>query len=463
MTEQGFFDLAKVQGLYVAGAGQFLRNLRKKNKLKQEDIAKIIGVTRPQITHWEKNKCRLPLQSLVRIAETVDISRDIIYKLIDENEIFLNRRIPVRIEKIKEIIRFLRPYTDYVKVALTKCSDAILNHIKSILNVKFFFYTKGNNNNQAQIASTALNSFLTTFFNYIKYPKIQLPLTDEVELWYHKGIDLKRALICPLLQTDGCIEPSKQSYLIAFHGNNKNLHDYFIDAIYYEYKKLPSSYFMPAATVYRTRYTISNSINIIDDVLKLAGNAKTSPAPRQTVENYLKESQPHLNYLINASATEQKIALRIWASAEGYIGVKRNKTYIYPVLEISCTHPVLVTQLQQIATKYGIVFNIKRLKNWSGFVGLSSESIKNILKFLKLGGFIKGVKISSKSKYHEGIDKDVLLLGILEFKKRELENCHLKKLTIQKVHNRINRIIENREYKSEEYYISHFSSEDMMS
>ena len=78
------------------------------------------------------------------------------------------------------------------------------------------------------------------------------------------------------------------------------------------------------------------------------------------------------------------------------------------------------------------------------------------MQFLKLGGFIKGVKIGGNSPYHEGIAKDVLLLGILEYKKCELENSDLKKLPIQQAHHKINKIIENRKYKAVDYYINYF-------
>ena len=70
----------------------------------------------------------------------------------------------------------------------------------------------------------------------------------------------------------------------------------------------------------------------------------------------------------------------------------------------------------------------------------------------------RDVKISSNSPYHEGIDKDILLLGILEFKKRRKTDASYRKLTLKDAHHKINKIIENREYESEnDYYIEYFS------
>lgn len=192
--------------------------------------------------------------------------------------------------------------------------------------------------------------------------------------------------------------------------------------------------------------------------MDLAGNAKTAPALGQTIEEYLKEPQPHLDYLMNASETEQQIALRIWAATEGNITIRKRHRYVYPCLVITCAHPDLIKTLQQIARRFNINFQITRSKNtWSGIKMLHTSALSSSIEFLKLGGFVKGVKISAHSKYHEGIDKDVLLLGILEFKKRELENSHLKKLPIQQVHHKINEIVENGSYKSADYYINYFS------
>jgi len=102
------------------------------------------------------------------------------------------------------------------------------------------------------------------------------------------------------------------------------------------------------------------------------------------------------------------------------------------------------------------VFTVS-LQCLSGITKLVATSMKSILNFLKLGGFIKGIKISSKSPYHEGIDKSTLLLGILEFKKREKKDRLLRKLSIKKIHSKINEIINNKEYRNESYYIKHLS------
>ena len=463
LTERGFFDLVKVPDLFVTGVGQFLRDLRLKNELRLKDIAKIVGATAAQVSCWEKNRYRISLASLVKITETLGVSRKTIYELFNQGELSLKTGLPIKFEKVKDIIRHLCPHklNGTWQIRLAKCSDIKLKRIKSTLNVKFFYCSKGNDNNQALMHSKELYNVLTTFFNYRRCPKIHPPLTDEVKHWYDQGIDLKRAIIIPCLQSDGCIFKGNSEHVLRFYGKSNNLHNCFVDAIYFEYNELPTSYF--CSDGYATSYRQKEALDIINELIKLSGNLKTSPAKGQTVDQYLMESQPHLDYLITASESAQKIALRIWASTEGCIKIKRERKFVYPGLDIACAHPVLVTQLQKIAKNCSLHFSLHKSKrNWSGFEGLSGGYVINTINFLKLGGFIKGVKISSNSKYHEGIDKDVLLLGILELKKRELENRHFKKLSIQQIHHKVNKIIENNEYKSGDYYIDYFSKDNPM-
>ena len=450
-TEQGYLDLAKVTGLYVSGAGQFLRNLRLKNGLRQKDIAKLIGVSCVSVNLWENNRGRINLQSLVKIAEGLGSTKDTIYSLIDQGEFNTKNKLAANFEKIRTIVQYFNPLNDKkARITLLKCCpDEMHSKIKEILNVKL----RSHGRNWKIITSRELYNFLKTFFRYTKVPKIHPPLSDEVKGWYDDGVDLKRAVIIPCLQSDGCIVSYMQYYTICFCGNNKVLHDYFVDAMYFEYNELPSTYF---ARCYHTEYFRKPVIR--DEIMNLAGNTKTSPASGQTIEEYLKNTQPHLNYLINASRTEQQIALRIWTSTEGSISVHKSREHISPYLVVACAHPDLARQLKQIARRFKINFSIRRPKDyWSGIDGLSTKAISSCINFLKLGSFIKGVKIGAHSKYHKGIDKDILLLGILEFKIRALKNSHLKKLPIQKVHQKINRIVEKREYKSADYYINYFS------
>ena len=452
-TKKGYLDLVKVPDLRVVGTGQFLKNLRLENCLRQKDVANILGVCRGTVKNWELNKCKILLQSLIKIAETLDVSRDSIYSLIEEGKFSLrSTTLPVKFEHICDIVPYLSPHKcedNRGRITLLKCYPKSHSNVLLSLNINPRVYR----NNQ-KIQSRELYNYLTTFFSYTKIPKIHPPLTTEVKGWYDRDVDLKRAIIIPCLQSDGNMDHCQCSR-IRFYGKSKILHTYFVDAMYFEYHELPTSYIVGDPSEYLTTYEKKSIKEIAEEVLNLAGNAKTSPAHGQTVDEYMQEPQPHLNYLINAPKIEQQIALRMWASTEGSISIYKHRGWINPSLEIACSHPVLSKQIQKIAKQHDFHFTIKHDNVWSGISKLSNRTIGGCINFLKFGGFIKNVKISANSPYHEGISKNVLILGILEYFKRGQMNK--KELPIDVHHHNVNKIIKNREYKLADHYIEYFS------
>lgn len=402
---------------------------------------------------WEKNCRKMPLQSLVKVAEHFNISRDEIYRVIDQGVITTEVNLPLTLKKIRDIIKYLNPM-NHKRVNILKCSNKTLQQIKTVFNLRIH-----SNGYYSLMNSKDLNNYLKAFFRYTKVHKIQPPLTNEVKLWYKNGVDLKRAIICPCLQSDGSMD--QQRNRLRFIGLNKILHNYFVDAMYYVYNELPTSYFKCALNrdTNDTYTAYKNKPEIVNDIIKLAGSAKTKPAVGQTVEDYLKDPQPHLIYLKNAPKIEQQITLRIWACTDGYTSIEQNSGRTRIIVGIACAHPVLAKQLKQIASKSNIHFTIKKSpeKTWSGIDKLVATSMSSILNFLKLGGFIEGVKISSNSPYHKGIDKDILLLGFLEYKKREMKSTYFRNSSIKKVHDAINKIIKNKKYKDAAFYIRYFS------
>jgi len=454
LTEQGYFDLVRMPcTVYLEQAGQILREIRWKNHIKQRDIAKMVGVAINTEKQWEYNSNRIPLHSLIIIAKNVGISRDEIYSQIYHTKISLKRfNIPMRLKQISDIMRYLVP-TYKNQVHVLKCNSRILSKIQNSLNL-----IPKRKKNSAVLHSKELYYFLSTFFKYSTVPKIIPPLTDEVKGWHDEGTDLTRAIIIPCLQSDGCIDKHKKA--LVFIGHNRCLHDYFVDAMYYEYGELPSSYYIPGKGEVPVTVYGRNSIKpIVNKIKCLAGNTKTKPANGQTIEEYLQESQPQLNYLINASLNEQQIALRFWAATEGRIGIHKNRSArIMPALGIASAHPALLAQLRQLAERHGIHFTITYdRKKWSGISGLVNASFKGSINFLKFGGFIKGVKVSARSPYHEGIDKQILMLGILEYlRRRRIKKC-MKKLPMPVHHQNINQIISKKKYKSTDFYIDCYS------
>jgi hypothetical protein len=370
--------------------------------------------------------------------------------MIDHGKFCLSTNLPLKPQAVRDIIPYLVPHQpNDQKVTILNCPETVMLRIKKI--------TKNLWKSQSlyQANSKDLNLYLKALFLYTKEYKINPPLTNEVKHWHNSGVDLVKAVIIPLLQTDGtCVKNC-----LIFMGKNKILHDLLVDSMYFSYNILPSTYMKQPDSVFvpRTVYGHKKSKKVATDLMSMCGNIKTIPAKGQTQEQYLEETQAHISYLMGATETEQKIALRIWASAEGNVGVERDKGYIYPSLRITCTNPIVINQLKELASQFNIYFTIDMSKDtWSGFHRLNSKSISNAINFLKIGSLIQNVKISAKSPYYEGLAKDELLLGILEFKIREKKNSSLRKLPIDQIHHKIRNIVLKKEYKTVDYYIQYF-------
>lgn len=59
-------------------AGERLRILREKKKLKQKDVAQMLGITQQIYSNYETGKCDLPVRHLLGLAEFYDVSTDYI-------------------------------------------------------------------------------------------------------------------------------------------------------------------------------------------------------------------------------------------------------------------------------------------------------------------------------------------------------------------------------------------------
>ena len=53
-----------------------LREIRKRRRLKQEDLARMVGVGRPTIANWERGAKLPSLASLVKLSQVLQVSTD---------------------------------------------------------------------------------------------------------------------------------------------------------------------------------------------------------------------------------------------------------------------------------------------------------------------------------------------------------------------------------------------------
>ncbi len=129
-----------------------------------------------------------------------------------------------------------------------------------------------------------------------------------------------------------------------------------------------------------------------------------------------------------------KEAIRIAMSTDGTINVDFPHNSIFPKLEFSYAHPKLIREWKLIFDKVGInSFYIKSKVTWSKIRGFGIKELKSIKRFVEIGGFIKGVKITGKSKYYRGFTKNSLIDLMLKLKEKSF---HFEKgLTNAQKHN----------------------------
>ena len=464
LTSDFYFDLIQIPNLRVY-SGEVLKSIRFRLNLTQKEFSKRFKLSKLALYQWEHNRAAMSLSRLIKIAEYLGLNNESIYKLIKDNKILTRKSVNLvfRYEDFIEVLPFISIRSHGVLIVKQNGKE-YTEKISKLFNIKIYHST----NNQFVIKNLDLYNFLITFFEIKIISKINLPKTEFIKNF--RNIDLRKAIICPLLQTDGCgcLDKKKGLYFASFKNISKELHDIFVDSIYLTYGFLPSSYLLKDklkddkyTECYVTKFGGTDFQSTYKELIKICGSFKTSKYYTQSIEDYNKEVKPHLDYLLNAKSIEKIIALRIWASTEGAIIPMRmgEDGLIVPKLQISCSNRELLFRLQEIAESVGLHFTV-RYERGIGYKCLYNMAISCALSFLKLGGFIDGVNISKSSKYYEGISKQNLLYATLEYMAKERKDASLRKLPIEDVHNLIRQIAENKELKSLDYYIKFFSKND---
>ena len=136
----------------------------------------------------------------------------------------------------------------------------------------------------------------------------------------------------------------------------------------------------------------------------------TKHQPQRGTENweiYSKQKQPSLSFLFNRPKELIELCFRIGLSLDGCVTESNARGKKRPALYLVCFHPTLVKEWMKISEMIGL--NMKLNGN-----RIRTRSVNLAEKFLKMGGFIEGVKICSKSKNFEGTEKNQRLKYLLE-------------------------------------------------
>lgn len=455
LTKNGYFNLEKINGLRIIDNG-FLKSLRKKYNLRQKDLSLLASVSLRTEIGWEAYEKSIPFTKLLKVFNKLKISEKEKYGLIEGcrftwgNHHGKNRiELPLRPENFL-IAKYLSTITPN-KVYLFKNTPSDLrNKFVSHFSIDEYYLNK---TGLVVIYSYLLNKFLNTFYEYKKELNLAFPLSREIPEWFKNKVNLTKAVIVPLLITDGGEKPA----CVFCSGESDIVNKIWSDAWYYEFNLLPSSYKVPYKGIFVTSHKPSSEL--LGEIKKFSPSFKTSPVD-ETSEEYYRLPQPDLSYLLNCSLFEQQIAIRLFAITEGSISIHLDKRrgLITPRLRIACAHPKLIGQLRNIMEINNIpMLKMKGYTTWSNLSGLQTTSICSVINFLKIGGFIRGVNVAkSRSPSFGGFDKQDVLLGILEFMKLQREDPGYRDLNIQKINKYVKDIILNKQFRNEQYYIKYF-------
>lgn len=97
-----------------------LKDIKEENKLKQDDIAKLLNMTRGTYCHYETEDDILPIKHLNTLCKYFDISLDYIFKLTDIKRYSINNDI----DTIKSGVR-LKEFRKENKLTQKKLSEIL--------------------------------------------------------------------------------------------------------------------------------------------------------------------------------------------------------------------------------------------------------------------------------------------------------------------------------------------------
>ena len=342
----------------------FLLAFYKKQNLPQRELSKLLGISRWTLKDWLKEKCNMKLLVFQKIC--------ILQPELKEFENYIEKKLPMNWGSKKGALSRNATIGD-MKKNMVYVRSFIKNRIKSRVGKK-------------------------------KSVKINNSLLLHLE---KEGVDLM-CILATCLMTDGSLSAKGNRNRIAFASKDQILKEFMKNLL------LRLSKYMPTINESKKGVFILSlsDATLSKNLFKLSPNYKTSPAQNQTIDDYLSEPQPNLNFLNKCDEKTLIWCIRFAFTTDGCISYPKNEK---PELNLACYNANLCKQWQSTFEKYGINGHIgKHKSSWSGASGVRVYNSESISNFWKLGGFIDGVKISKKSKRYCGVEKNELLRAIVK-------------------------------------------------
>jgi hypothetical protein len=224
-----------------------------------------------------------------------------------------------------------------------------------------------------------------------------------------------------LLLTDGSVRKTKHSNKVIFSNKSEELHKLFRDIMQKLFQIKKFEEYTDARGV---KSTTVNKKEIVDYLLTLTPSYRTKPYEDG---NFSAAKIP--GFIEKMRKKDLALVLQAMFSGDGSVvlGIKwhklKNSWVFTRRIQLTSEHPVILDQLANILRKN---FDTTP-KIWRNQVVLDNK--KDIQRFQKEIGFVKGLKTSMKSRNWFGKEKNAvlkLLIKSFEIKKRDLDQFKTK-------------------------------------
>ena len=232
-----------------------------------------------------------------------------------------------------------------------------------------------------------------------------------------------------LLLTDGCLKRGTRTWKLVYAGKSEELHNTFrnlmknIFGIENFYERIDSK---------GVKITEYSSVNAGNELIKMCNSFRTKACKSSKICSKLQGKKgacykckpieingieyPKIEYdkiFNDLQKNTLKESLKLAFSSDGgvVLGVKWHKRFnkweFTRRVILKCTHPTLRKSYVNTLAKFEI-----RAKEWDSSVVIDTK--RDIFNFASEIGFLEGVKVSSKSLYWEGYEKNHVLRVLLK-------------------------------------------------
>lgn len=240
------------------------------------------------------------------------------------------------------------------------------------------------------------------------------------------NVDL--GILVGLLLTDGSLSKNKNSWQIEFTNKSQELHELFQSEML---KIFGNQNFkeMSDSQVKEIKRTILRNKLVAENLLKIVPTFRT----KINEDGSFPESKIP-EFVFNLPKVQISGILQAMFSADGCISLwviwnKRKRVWeIKKLVKISSKHPVIREQVTKLLQNLEFQPTLREINDE---VVLFKK--RDIIKFRKEIGFVKGVKVTKDSKNWEGFGKNQILdlaIKTFELRKKDLENFKAKEEVI---------------------------------